>query len=75
MRRVIGWASAFVVAVALASCSGAEMRSGLPCERCTYGVAKDGKAKPPVWRCVVDGKEIDCAKDPSGCPTCAKMTK
>ena len=60
-----------MLAVGIAGCAGAA-KSGMPCERCRYGVQSVGKAQPPRIFCVVDGKEVDCRKNPEACPDCRK---
>ena len=74
MKRLISSLAVVVAVVALAGCAGAG-KSGLPCEDCRYGVQSVGKAQPPRIFCVVNGKEVDCRKDPSGCQECAKSMK
>ncbi len=65
MRGLIAWA----LAVAMAGCAST---GSTPCESCDYGfvpVKKDMERQ--VW-CYVDGKKVDCKKNPAECPSCAK---
>ncbi|HXG60073.1 MAG TPA: hypothetical protein VNO22_01755 [Planctomycetota bacterium] len=57
----------------LAGCASAA-RAGLPCEQCRFGVP-DRKANPPKIYCVVEGKSVDCRKNPPECPECAKGSR
>lgn len=72
MKAVMGILSALVLAL-VAGCAGVSS-SGMPCEKCKFGVP-DKKANPPKITCVVDGKPVDCSKDPAACPECAKAAK
>jgi len=71
MRNVIGWMAALVVAVGLAGCT-AGPGAGTPCEKCEYGYYATGKSLTRKVGCIVDGKAVDCAKNPSDCPACKK---
>jgi hypothetical protein len=72
MRRFMGWASAAVLAVALAGCAGAGMGStGSSCEGCSYSYAPSGKQTIRKAVCIKDGKVFDCSKNPPECPECA----
>lgn len=66
---------AAAVLAALAACGGGgtdtRAASGSPCARCKYGVS-DQKASPPAVYCMVEGKKVDCRKNPAECPECAK---
>lgn len=74
MRHVLGFMSAAVLAVILASGCADSPKMGMPCDNCKFRVA-DTKGQPPKLFCKVDGKEVDCRKSPAECPECAKMTK
>ena len=71
MRRLMGWALAPMLAVALAGCASTG-GSTTPCESCDYGYVPLKKSmERQVW-CYVDGKKVDCKKNPPECPACAK---
>ena len=73
-------AVAAIMMVAVVGCArdekptSAPAATGMPCERCKFGVS-DQKASPPRHYCKIDGKTVDCRKTPAECPECAKMTK
>jgi len=71
MRAVLGWMAAVVVAVGLAGCA-AGPGAGTPCEKCEYGYYATGKSVTRKVGCIVDGKVVDCSKNPSECPACKK---
>ena len=43
-----------------------------PCASCVDGVASVKKGMERHAFCVVNGKQVDCTKNPSECPNCAK---
>jgi hypothetical protein len=70
MRRLMGWALAPMLVAALAGC--ASTGGSTPCESCDYGYVPVKKSmERQVW-CYVDGKKVDCKKNPAECPACAK---
>ncbi len=72
MKTLVGWLMAAVMAVGVAGCTTTSGGgSGMPCEQCTYGYVPVKKSSERrVW-CVIDGKTVDCQKDPTACPGCA----
>lgn len=73
MKAIMGVLSALVLA-GVAGCAGMSTAS-TPCESCNYGYVPVKKtSERRVW-CVIDGKTVDCKKDPAGCPECAKAHK
>ncbi len=73
MRRVLGWAAAAVLAIAFAGCSSPPQPSWFPCQKCHYRV--DAQSHDPHARiyCVIEGREVDCKKNPPECPECRKI--
>jgi hypothetical protein len=75
MRKLLTWASAIALAVTLAACT-APSSSSAPCASCKWGVKNtQGPMQDPVTYCVVDGKKMDCSKNPPECPECAKAQR
>lgn len=80
MRQIQCVAMAVVMAIALAGCAGTGTTPGTPCEKCEYGyvsVQKDlsGRRVNRLAVCIVDGKTMDCTKNPPECPDCAKAAQ
>jgi hypothetical protein len=72
MKRVWLWAAAPLLAFAAAGCTPQVGSSAYPCENCNYGYVQAKKSSErKVW-CVIDGKTVDCQKDPAACPGCKK---
>ncbi len=44
------------------------------CKRCEFGVVQDRDDVRPRMkpRCVLNGREIDCSKQPGACPDCGE---
>lgn len=75
MRQVLGLISTAILAVVFASgCASAPSGAG-PCASCVQGVTTVKKTTERHWFCVVNGKQVDCTKNPAECPECAKMIK
>ena len=73
MKAIMGVLTALVLA-GVAGCAGMSTAS-TPCGSCTYGYIPVKKtSERRVW-CVVEGKTVDCKKDPAACPECAKAHK
>ena len=72
MKKLIGIVAALVMAVGLAGCAGMGS-SGVPCEKCDYGYVTTGKTTTRKVGCIVDGKIVDCTKNPADCPGCKGM--
>jgi hypothetical protein len=72
MRRLMGWTSALVLAVALAGCAETGHSSKEPCIDCTYAYLPSGKQTNRKPVCIYEGKLMDCTKNPPECPECAK---
>jgi hypothetical protein len=49
----------------------------MPCETCKY--RSDPNKNPhdphPFTYCIIEGKEVDCRKDPPDCPECARKAR
>lgn len=72
MKRLLMWAAAPVLAVVMAGCAAQPGTAAYPCENCNYGYVPAKKTpERKVW-CVIDGKMVDCQKNPGACPACAK---
>ena len=71
MRRFLGWTAAAVLAVGMVGCTNAG-KSGEPCESCTYAYVPVKKTSERQTFCEVNGKRVDCKKNPPECPECAK---
>lgn len=68
----MGWTMMFVVAILLAGCASTQS-SSMPCAKCKWGAKNtQGPMTDPMVYCVVDGKKVDCTKNPPECPECAK---
>ncbi len=72
MRNAWKLAATLVLGVA-AGCAGVS-KAGLPCENCRFGVP-DRKGEPPKIYCLVEGKSVDCRKNPPECPECKKAVQ
>jgi len=71
MIRMMQWVCVSVLAITLAGCASSG-GSATPCEQCDYGYVPVKKmTERRVW-CIVDGKKVDCTKNPAECPECAK---
>lgn len=70
MPRWMQWVCVSVLATILAGCAGTG-GSGTPCEQCDYGYSSKKRPDRDVW-CFIDGKKVDCKKNPPECPECAK---
>ena len=71
MKRIVSGMAAAVLAIALAGCATTG-GSGGPCEACTYGYTPVKKSMERHAFCMVDGKKVDCTKNPADCPSCRK---
>lgn len=69
-------AAALAVAF-LISCAPARSTSSraMPCEDCTEGVTYVRKVPEKRTFCVVNGRQVDCAKNPPECPKCAQAVR
>lgn len=72
-------AVAALLSLAVVGCASNERSSrpaasGMPCERCRFGVA-DPQGGTTKNGCMVDGKRTDCRKSPPQCAECAKITQ
>lgn len=72
LRRLIGWAAALVFTVAVAGCATTDPDSGKPCQKCSHGYVTVRKSAERHYLCMIDGKQVDCTKNPSECPGCRK---
>ena len=72
MKKLIGMMAALVMAAGFAGCTSGPS-SGVPCEKCDYGYVTTGKSISRKVGCIVDGKIVDCSKNPSDCPGCKGM--
>ena len=72
MRRLVDWLMVGVLAVVVAGCETTGGGSGLPCEKCSYGYAQVKKSSERHAFCMVNGKQVDCTKNPAECPGCKK---
>lgn len=74
MGKMMGWACTAVLAALLAGCATTG-GGGTPCEQCNYGWTNVLKRPDrQVW-CFIDGKKVDCMKNPPECPECAKKAQ
>lgn len=75
MSRMMSVAAAVVLAIGLAGCAATGTGAAKPCESCKWGIqdaaAKESRTKA-IWYCAVDGKKVDCSKQPMECSECAK---
>ena len=71
MRTLLGIAAALAIAIGFSGCATAG--GGTPCEKCDYGYVATGKSITSKVGCIVDGKVVDCSKNPSECPGCKGM--
>ena len=71
--RVRALAAALAVAF-LVSCAPSRSASSraVPCEDCTEGVTYVKKAPEKHAFCLVNGRQVDCTKNPPECPKCAQ---
>jgi hypothetical protein len=76
--------SGFVLMVCLLSvlllvtgCAGPSKPSWIPCASCKY--QSDPNKTPhdphPYVYCIIDGREVDCRKNPPECPECARKLR
>ena len=72
MSKLLGVLGVAVMAVSMAACASTGKPAGSGCEACTYGYASVMKNSERHAFCVVNGKQVDCTKNPSDCPSCAK---
>ncbi len=73
MARFLKVASAVLLAVGFVGCASAPTNQ--PCASCVDGVASVKKGTEKHAYCVVNGKQVDCTKNPAECPSCAKAGK
>jgi hypothetical protein len=71
MATFLKMAAAALLAVGFAGCASAPAGSG-PCASCVDGVTTVKKTPERHSFCVVNGKQVDCTKNPAECPNCAK---
>jgi hypothetical protein len=73
MRAILKLALAGVMAAGLAACESTGGGAGAgPCASCSEGVTTVKKTTEKRAFCVVNGKQVDCTKNPAECPACAK---
>ena len=70
MATLLKLSAILVLAVGFVGCASAPTNQ--PCASCTHGVASVKKGTEAHAYCVVNGKQVDCTKNPSECPSCAK---
>jgi hypothetical protein len=72
VRKLMGVLAALVLAFGFTGCMSGP-GTGTPCEKCDYGYVTTGKSTTRKVGCIVDGKIVDCMKNPSECPGCKGM--
>ena len=70
MATLLKMSAALLLAVGFAGCASAPTNQ--PCASCVDGVATVKKGTEKHAICVVNGKQVDCTKNPAECPRCAK---
>ena len=58
--------------IGLVGCASTDGRGSGPCASCVDGVTTVKKTPERHSFCVINGKQVDCTKNPAECPTCAK---
>lgn len=70
MATLLKMSAALLLAIGFAGCASAPTNH--PCASCSSGVASVKKGTETHAYCVVNGKQVDCTKNPAECPSCAK---
>ncbi len=70
MATLLKASAVLLLAVVFAGCASAPTNQ--PCASCSEGVASVKKGVEKRAYCVVNGKQVDCTKNPAECPACAK---
>ena len=71
MATLLKMSAVLLLAVCFAGCASAPSGAG-PCASCVDGVTTVKKTSERHSFCVVNGKQVDCTKNPAECPSCAK---
>ena len=75
MARFMKVAAAVLLTVGFVGCATSGAPSNQPCASCSQGTATVKKGTETHAYCVVNGKQVDCTKNPPECPACAKAGK
>lgn len=71
MATLLKLSAVLALAVGFLGCASAPSGSG-PCASCVDGVTTVRKTSERRSFCVINGKQVDCTKNPAECPSCAK---
>lgn len=71
MATLLKASAALLLAIGFAGCA-ASAPTNHPCASCSEGMASVKKGYEKRAYCVVNGKQVDCTKNPAECPSCAK---
>lgn len=72
MAILLKLSAVLVLAVGFVGCASAASGAG-PCASCVDGATTVRKSTESHSFCVVNGKQVDCTKNPAECPRCAKV--
>lgn len=75
MATILKLSATLLLAVGFMGCQTSGGASNQPCASCVDGVATVKKSYEKHAFCVVNGKQVDCTKNPAECPNCAKAGK
>lgn len=75
MAMILKMSATLLLAVGFVGCAATGGPSNQPCASCVDGVATVKKSSEKHAYCVVNGKQVDCSKNPPECPSCAKAGK
>ncbi len=72
MHRFLSSICGLALFLFLVSCA-ASTPGGIPCENCRYSYRRVSRRHTEtMMTCVIEGKVVDCKRDPAECPECAK---
>lgn len=71
MATLLKLSAVLALAVGFLGCASAPAGKE-PCASCVDGVTTVRKTSERHSFCVVNGKQVDCTKNPAECPNCAK---
>jgi hypothetical protein len=73
MRTLAAFGTAVLLVVSVSCANTRELEK--PCAQCVEGVATVKKNVERRVFCVVNGRQVDCTKNPPECPKCAQMLR